>query len=185
MRIIAGERKGANLFTPKGDTTRPTLSRIRESLFSILYDSVPGARVLDLFAGCGSLGLEALSRGAETCDFVDRSGAALEALRRNVEKLRYEGRARVHRRDAAAYLRAPHPDGVLWDLVLCDPPYGDAHMAAILAALAGSPGVGPGTLVVLQSGVRDAVPESAGGLAMVRREDYGVTALRFYRPAAD
>lgn len=185
MRIIAGERRGANLFTPRGETTRPTLSRIRESLFSILADVVPGARVLDLFAGCGSLGLEALSRGADVCDFVDRSGAALEALRRNVEKLRYEDRARVHRREAAAYLRKPHPADAVWDLVLCDPPYGDEHMAAILGAMADSPGIGRDTLVVLQSGIRDAVPDSAGPLALVRREDYGVTSLRFFRAAAD
>jgi 16S rRNA (guanine966-N2)-methyltransferase len=118
MRIVAGTRKGARIFAPAGPRTRPTSDRVREALFSIL-GSVEGARVLDLFAGSGALGLEALSRGAASAVFVERDRAAVEAIERNVAKLELAG-ASVVRADADRFLARERET---YDLVFLDPPY--------------------------------------------------------------
>jgi len=118
VRIVGGSRKGATIFGPKGVTTRPTSDRVREAVFSIV-GSVEGASVLDLFAGSGGLGLEALSRGAASAVFVDSDRAAIAAIERNVAKLDLVG-AHVVRGDAVRYLRATTEQ---FDLVFVDPPY--------------------------------------------------------------
>ena len=127
MRVIAGEFKGRRLHAPRGARTRPTADRVREALFSMLGD-VSGARVLDLYAGSGALGIEALSRGAETALFVERDQAALAALRRNLDAV--GAHADVRRQDVLRFLA--RPEGT-FDLVFCDPPYDVAP--AVAAAL--------------------------------------------------
>jgi 16S rRNA (guanine966-N2)-methyltransferase len=124
VRVIAGELKGRRLRAPKGTRTRPTADRVREAVFSILGD-VTGARVLDLFAGSGALGIEALSRGAASATFVDRDARAVEAIRRNLEPVTVG--AHVDRRDVLAFLgsRTALRDGP-FDLVFVDPPYSSA-----------------------------------------------------------
>ena len=117
MRIIAGSRKGHNLFTPRGLDTRPTSDRVRENVFNIV-GPVDDATVLDLYAGSGAMGLEALSRGAAQAVFVDDDRDAVEAIERNLDKLRL--RATVLRRDAVAFLASERRK---YDLVLVDPPY--------------------------------------------------------------
>ena len=117
MRVIAGQFKGRRLHTARGTRTRPTADRVREALFSMLGD-VSGAGVLDLYAGSGALGIEALSRGAESALFVERDQAALAALRRNLEAV--GARADVRRQDVLRFLA--RPEGT-FDLVFCDPPY--------------------------------------------------------------
>jgi 16S rRNA (guanine966-N2)-methyltransferase len=124
VRVVAGEFKGRRLHAPRGSRTRPTADRVREALFSMLGD-VSGARVLDLYAGSGALGIEALSRGAETALFVERDPRALAALRRNLEAVGVE--APVRAQDALRFLASP--EGV-FDLVFCDPPYDDAPRVA-------------------------------------------------------
>jgi 16S rRNA (guanine966-N2)-methyltransferase len=119
VRIIAGEYRGARIFAPKGLDTRPTSDRVREAAFDLI-GPVDGAVVLDLFAGSGAMGLEALSRGAASAVFVESDREACAAIRRNVEKLRVTG-ATVVQRDAFQVLAA---DGRTYDLILCDPPYG-------------------------------------------------------------
>jgi 16S rRNA (guanine966-N2)-methyltransferase len=121
VRIVAGRWGGRRLTTPKGLATRPTSDRVRESLFSILGERVQGARVLDLFAGSGALGLEALSRGAQEVTFVDSAAAAISSVRANLEALGAE--AEVHRGDALRFLRAAPGKARHYDLVLLDPPY--------------------------------------------------------------
>ncbi len=121
MRIVAGSRKGQRIAAPTGAATRPTSDRVREALFSIV-GSLEGASVLDLFAGSGALGLEALSRGAVSCVFVERDRAAARTIRANLEKLRLVG-AEIVERDAAAFLRDAGARGRRYDLVLADPPY--------------------------------------------------------------
>jgi 16S rRNA (guanine966-N2)-methyltransferase len=128
VRVVAGEFKGRRLHAPRGARTRPTADRVREALFSMLGD-VSGARVLDLYAGSGALGIEALSRGAESAVFVERDQQALAALRRNLEAVGAD--AEVRRQDVLRFLT--RPEGT-FDLVFCDPPYDDAPRAA--AALA-------------------------------------------------
>ncbi len=121
MRIVAGSRKGHRIDAPRGSVTRPTGDRVREAVFSIL-GSVEGARVLDLFAGSGAMGLEALSRGAVSCVFVERDRDAARVVQGNLTKLRLTG-ATVLGRDAAAALREERDRGRSFDLVLVDPPY--------------------------------------------------------------
>ena len=124
MRVVAGEFKGRRLHAPRGAGTRPTADRVREALFSML-DDVEGARVLDLYAGSGALGIEALSRGAASVVFVERDRGALDALRRNLDTVGAD--AEVRRQDVARFLA--RPEGT-FDLVLCDPPYDDAPRVA-------------------------------------------------------
>ena len=122
MRIIAGRWRGHSIAAPPGRDTRPTTDRVREAWMSALQPELPGARVLDLFAGSGALGLEALSRGAAQVTFVERAGAALRALRANLEKLGVGGEAQVVRGDAMSYVRGLEPGA--FDVALADPPYG-------------------------------------------------------------
>ena len=123
MRVVAGSRKGHRIDAPKGVVTRPTSDRVREAVFSIL-GSVEGARVLDLFAGSGAMGLEALSRGAAGCVFVESDRQAARVIQSNLEKLRLTG-AVVVTRDAVAALREEREHDRRFDLVLADPPYED------------------------------------------------------------
>jgi 16S rRNA (guanine966-N2)-methyltransferase len=128
MRVIAGRLRGRRLVAPPGEETRPTSDRVRESLFSLL-GPLEGARVLDLFAGSGALGIEALSRGAATVDFVDSAPAAVRAVRANLDALGVVEGVRLRRQDARAFLRAARTAGHEYDLVFLDPPY---RLAAVL-----------------------------------------------------
>ncbi|HWM14831.1 MAG TPA: 16S rRNA (guanine(966)-N(2))-methyltransferase RsmD [Gaiellaceae bacterium] len=153
MRIIAGSRKGARILAPKGLDTRPTGDRVREAVFN-LVGPVDGAEVLDLYAGSGAMGLEALSRGAARVTFVESERAAAETILANLDKLRLEG-AVVLRDDAARKLAADVAGGRRYDLVLVDPPY--RMLPRILPTLASSlPAVVRSDgLVVVESGARE------------------------------
>ena len=122
MRIVAGQFRGRKLKSPPSLQTRPTSDRLRETLFNILAPRIEGVRFLDLCAGSGAVGIEALSRGAASATFVDSDAAALRAVRSNLERLGIGG-ARVVRSDALAFLRGAAGRAERWDLVLCDPPY--------------------------------------------------------------
>lgn len=153
MRIIAGSRKGARIFAPRGLDTRPTGDRVREAVFN-LVGPVDGADVLDLYAGSGALGLEALSRGAARVTFVESDREAAETIVRNLDKLRLEG-AVVLREDVARKLAADAAQGRRYDLVLIDPPY--SMVPRIQSTLASylPPIVAPSGLVVVESGARE------------------------------
>ena len=131
VRIIAGEFKGRRLKTPAGDKVRPTADRVREAWFSILQRSIRGARVLDLFAGSGALGLESLSRGAATAEFVELNRFALSALKANIRTLHLDDRAVVHRRDALRFAERLHPGQ--YDVAFADPPYAGDNAARLVA----------------------------------------------------
>ena len=122
MRVIAGSRKGHKLVAPSGLDTRPTSDRVRENVFNLI-GPVEGARVLDLFAGSGALGIEALSRGAEGAVFVERDPEAVRTIERNLDRLRLTG-ARVVRGDVLRTIAQEATAGAKYDLVLVDPPYG-------------------------------------------------------------
>jgi len=152
VRVIAGSRKGHTLVAPRGTDTRPTSDRVRENIFN-LVGPLDGARVLDLFAGSGALGIEALSRGATRAVFVDSDRDAVRAIERNLEKLRLTG-ARVVRGDALLTLAQEAIAGAKYDLVLVDPPYDmlediQPRLAHYLPAL-----LEPDGLVVLETDVR-------------------------------
>ena len=139
MRIIAGEWRGRRIAAPSGNSVRPTLDRVREAWMSIVHTSLPDARVLDLFAGSGALGLEALSRGAGFVDFVENNPLTFRVLRENVELLSAAGRCTLHCEDALKYLLkylttagGRSADSPAYDVGFADPPYG-RNLAALLA----------------------------------------------------
>jgi 16S rRNA (guanine966-N2)-methyltransferase len=175
MRIVAGAAKGRRLVAPKGDEVRPTADRVKEALFSSLQPLIPGARVLDLYAGSGGLGLEALSRGAEQVTFVERANGSLTALRRNIEVVGLPGTTVVSD-DAARTLRGEVPGGP-FDLVFADPPYRlpKAQLADLLADVVGH--LAPGGTVVVERAARDGAPPWPTELSPGDPRRYGDTAL--------
>ncbi len=131
IRIIAGEFKGRRLKTPATAKVRPTADRVREAWFSIVQRSIRGARVLDLFAGSGALGFEALSRGAISADFVEVHRSALAALKANSKTLNVEDRVTIHRMDALTFAERLHPGQ--YDVTFADPPYAGGQAARLIA----------------------------------------------------
>ena len=177
MRVIAGIAKGRRLTAPSGDRTRPTTDRVKEAMFSSLLPRLPGARVLDLFAGSGALGIEALSRGAEHVTFVEQASRPLAALRQNLELTALVGGAEVVTRDVATALRTGHQVRGPFDVALLDPPYGidREELAGVLADLV--PHLAPGAIVVLELATRGAEPRWPAGLLPGRARRYGDTTL--------
>jgi 16S rRNA (guanine(966)-N(2))-methyltransferase RsmD len=175
VRVIAGRYGGRTLQAPRGAATRPTSDRVREALFSILGARVHDARVLDLFAGCGALGLEALSRGARSATFVERAPAALAALRNNLEALGAD--AEVVRSDASRWLRGASGGARQYDLVFLDPPYRRAaelggELSESLPAL-----LAPGALVIAESDRRSPLELT---ITATDERRYGDTLIRIH-----
>ena len=163
---------------PRGMRVRPTSDRVRESVFSILGDRVEGAKVLDLFAGAGALGLEALSRGAETAVFVDSHPDSLAVIRRNIQTLGMEESTRVIRRNLARGL-GTWSEETSFNLVFMDPPYGKGLVARALAGLTKAGLADPETRVVAEFGIRDDV-SPPDGWSLVDRREYGTTVVAFF-----
>lgn len=178
MRVIAGRYGGRTLTVPAGRATRPTADRVREALFSILGARVAGARVLDLFAGSGALGIEALSRGADHAVFVDSAPAAARAVERNLAALGISSAALV-RRDALAYLRGARDTGRQYDLVFLDPPYRQSGRLARELAEAVPAVLADGAVVVSESDRRE--PLDLAPLTIDDERRYGDTLIRIHR----
>lgn len=182
MRIIAGRLRGRPLIAPAGKATRPTSERAREAVFNILEHApfgrdLAGARVLDLFAGSGALGLEALSRGAAFCLFVDTDEAARGAIRANIEALGLFGVTRLHRRSATDLGKRPAGLAAPFDLVFLDPPYGQGLGEAALARLVEGGWVTPEALIVFECS-SDEDPQTPGWARLDAR-DYGAARVLF------
>lgn len=174
MRVIAGTAGGLSLVAPRGGDTRPITDRVKETLFAILGARVPGARVLDLYAGSGAIGIEALSRGAAHATFVERGRDAVAALRTNLERTGLAGAATVVAGDVERFL-ASH-DGDAWDLAILDPPYTARAMVPALLTLRSR--VADGALVVLKHHWRSETPV-VEGLTVARQRRFGETMLTF------
>src|SRR6478735_3083956 len=177
MRVIAGTYGGRTLKAPPGDATRPTSDRVREALFSILAARMPGASVLDLFAGSGALGLEALSRGAGSVTFVDAAQPAIQAINANLQALR--ATAAVKRSDALRFLAHASRGAEQYDLVFLDPPYRQAERLARPLSEALPAVLAPGAVVVAESDRRAPL---ALELALHDERRYGDTLIRIYGP---
>jgi 16S rRNA (guanine966-N2)-methyltransferase len=175
MRVVAGRFKGHQLRSPRR-TTRPTLDRVREALFSML-GPLDGLAVLDLFAGSGALGIEALSRGATSAVLVDSDAAAVRAIRENLERTRADG-ARVVRADALAFLRNAARHEERWDLVFCDPPYRLAARLGEPLSRMLEPVLTPEARVVCESSYRQPLELD---LPLDRERRYGDTRIAVYR----
>jgi 16S rRNA (guanine966-N2)-methyltransferase len=186
VRIIGGRLKGRTLAPVPGLDTRPTTDRVRESIFNIVLHgiedfTIEGARVLDLFAGTGAMGLEALSRGATFCQFVEESTAARAAIRKNAETLGLLGRCKIWRRDATRLGPcAPQPP---YSLIFADPPYGLGLSSLVLQSIVEGGWASPGALIAVEerAEVDVAVPS---GLAVASERAYGDTQVVFLRRAA-
>jgi 16S rRNA (guanine966-N2)-methyltransferase len=177
VRIIAGTYGGRTLKAPPGEATRPTSDRVKEALFSILGPHTQGARVLDLFAGSGALGLEALSRGADSVTFVDDAPAAIRAIKSNVEAL--SATATVRRGDALKFLSSASVSGAQYDLVFLDPPYRHAERLASPLSEALPAVLAPGALVVAESDRRAPLTLT---LPLIDERRYGGTLILFHGP---
>jgi len=179
MRVIAGRARGRRLASVPGTGTRPITDRAKEALFAVLRDVVPGARVLDLFAGTGSVGIEALSRGAEHCTFVEESPLAVRTLRANLEHTGLADGARVLRCDVFRLLHSGPVEG--YDLVYVAPPQYHGLWRRTLLALDQAPGwVTDGGRVVVQIHPREVEAVPLRHLAEVDRRHYGSVLLWFY-----
>ena len=178
MRVIGGEFRSRRLVAPAGLGTRPSSDRLRETLFNVLGERVIGVRFLDLYAGSGAVGLEALSRGAAEAVFVERGTAALRALRGNLRTLEVEARATVMERAVGAALGRLQGD---FGVVFLDPPYMEAkEYEATLRGLAGSAMVAAGGLVVAEHASRGGLAERYGTLRRMRELRQGDTGLSFF-----
>ena len=176
MRVIAGLAKGRRLVAPAGTTTRPASDRLRESVFGTLGARCVDARVLDLFAGSGALGIEALSRGAASATFVERDAAAIRAIQRNLEATGFGGRATIARGEVTSFLRATTET---FDLVFCDPPYADVDVLAILLAGPDLRRVTRGLLVL--RALRKHAPGVPEQWAVERERSVGQDVVRYLR----
>ncbi len=174
--------RGRRLWVPRGRGIRPTSDRVREALFDLIGQDLRGLRVLDLFAGTGALGLEALSRGACRAVFVDRTAQALGAVRKNLEHCGVEHLAEVHRHD----LRRGLPPGAAGgkagvDLVFLDPPYGQGLAAPLLATLGRSTLLHRDALIIAETGARETLLFQEASLRLLERRSYGDTEIHMFR----
>jgi 16S rRNA (guanine966-N2)-methyltransferase len=182
MRVITGSAKGHHLKAPHSLRTRPMLEKVRGSLFSVLQGYLgtwSGSRVLDLYAGSGSLGIEALSRGAEWCDFVEVNAAACRIIAENLEHTRLADRARVHQVRVQPFLRGMH-EGKKYGIIFLDPPYADPAVGETLAAVAGCSLVDAGTLVAVHYAVRIELAGLYGPLRQLDKRRLGDSMLSIY-----
>ena len=185
MRIVSGSFRGKTLAAPLGESTRPTSDRARQAIFNILEHAawskgVRDARVIDLFAGSGALGFEALSRGAAFCLFVETDEAARGAIRENVDAMGLFGVTRVHRRDATDLGLRPGGDGPAFNLAFLDPPYAKGLGETALTKLAAGGWLAPEATVVFERGASE--PDfQAPGFKLLDVRDYGAARVHFLR----
>jgi 16S rRNA (guanine966-N2)-methyltransferase len=189
VRVIAGEARGFRLKGPAGSFTRPMADKIKGALFSMLASlGVEPERVLDLYAGTGSIGIEALSRGADWADFVEQNPAAAAVVRANLTHTKFADRARVHQQSVGAFLAAAERSPaatVPYDLVILDPPYADPAIVPTLTQIGASPLVQSGAVVVIGHSPRVTLPEEAGRLRRLRERCHGDSCFSVYEATDD
>ena len=183
MRVIAGEVKGFQLKGPPSRGTRPMADKIKGALFSMLGSlGVEPERVLDLYAGTGSIGIEALSRGATWAEFVEQNAAAAAVVRANLQHTRYTEASRVHQIPVASFLNQHRGwDASPYDFVIMDPPYADPAIVPTLARVGASPLVQSGTIIAVGHSPRVELPETLGVLARLRHRCHGDSCFSVYQ----
>lgn len=182
MRVIAGEARGRKLTAPKSMRVRPTADRVKEALFSMLVSRLgefTGMRVLDIFAGTGNLGIEALSRGASYAVFIDSHQESADIIRKNLEITKYSDSAKVVLQDAAAALKWLSRGEAPFHLIFLDPPYHKGLSASVLEILSDSPLVDAGTTIIAEFSSKEDLPRSFGRLRETERRVFGDSALSF------
>lgn len=176
MRVITGVARGARLKTLEGDHTRPTTERTKEAIFSMIQFDIEGRAVLDLFAGSGQMGIEALSRGARHAVFVENDAAAAAIVKQNLQTARVAEHATLLQRDALDFCRRPSGK---FDIVFLDPPYASGLLESVLPAVATL--LNRGGTVICETAPETELPETVGELRLVRDKRYGRSRVRLYR----
>ena len=182
MRIVAGQFRGRALFVPDTKDTRPTMDKTRQAIFNILRSAswamrengepvLNDARVMDVFAGSGAMGFEAISQGAQSCVFVENSKLAQDAILKNIDKIGLKDKARLLPKDA---LKLPEKSDKIFDMVFMDPPYGDGLLIPAITALKDKKYVDSKTLLVLEMQKKESLPDEAGIVVLDTRQ-YGVS----------
>lgn len=181
MRVVAGERKGMPLKAVAGNTTRPTTDKVKESIFNIIGPFFDGGIAVDLFAGSGGLGIEALSRGAERAIFVEKDSRAFSVLQENIKKCRYEAETELFRTDAARAVKGLVKREIVIDYLFVDPPYHKAEYYDFVATLAEAGKLSVDAIILCEHTKELTLPEQYGDYKLVRRETYGETIISVYR----
>ena len=179
MRIISGSLRGKKLHAFHGKDIRPTSDRTREAIFNILFDRIRGAVVLDLFAGSGALGIEALSRGADMATFIDNTAAAVSLLEKNVHACRLEKRTRIIVWDIERNLNCLQSHGPRYNLIFLDPPYHKDMTLPALSHLKESRVMAPGARLVIEHGSTDEIPDPLADFELLNQKRYGKTLVSF------
>lgn len=180
LRIIAGEARGRRIITPTGIQTRPTSDRVKESMFNILGDRVPGSKVLDLFAGTGSLGLESISRGAQSCVCIDNSKESIKVIYQNINMLKFEEYCEVYHNDAFSALSILGRKDRKFNIIFVDPPYHKEIVPLVLKKITDIGIIEGKGVIVSEHDSKDSVPEKISDLVRFKSVLYGDTALSFY-----
>lgn len=179
MRIISGKYKGRNLVSFKADHIRPTMDRIKETIFNKWMMYVDGAKVLDLFAGTGNLGIEALSRGATHVTFVEKSNKSMSIVKENLELLKInKSDYQIQLKDVLSFIR--QDSNVVYDLIFIDPPFTEKMAHDVMSAMGKSSIFGPHTRIVIESIKQERIDDSYGDLVCYDRQDYGDKFLSFF-----
>lgn len=182
MRVVAGTQKGRRLKTSPTFQLRPTSARVREALFSILAEHVKGAQWLDLYAGTGAIGIEALSRGAEHVVFVEPNSSSIRILRENIARCSYTNKSTVVNCETRKFLQSSETSKFshLFDVIFADPPYHDTDWENLLTILSNSDQLSSQGLMVLEHFHKTSLPEQTGNLHRLRQARYGDSTLTFY-----
>jgi len=180
MRIVSGILKGRTIKAVKGDNTRPTTDKIKESIFNIIGPYFEGGLALDLYGGSGNLGIEALSRGIDRTIFVDRETTAIQTLKGNVKDLGLEEQVEIYRNDAFKALKALTKREIAFDLIFLDPPYKGQKINDILQFVHEHQLLSLGGIIMAECLKEDLLLEEVGDIRQVRREIYGITAITIY-----
>jgi len=178
MRVISGEARGIRLLSPEGQTTRPTTDRVKEAMFSIIQFELEGRRVLDLFAGTGQLGIEALSRGAASAVFVDAGAPAVRLVRENVRRAGFMEKSSVLQSDYEKYLGSTRDR---FDIILLDPPYAEKFSENALKIISEIDILQDGGIIICEKTVGRELPPQVGSLIRQREYRYGTCSLTLYR----
>ncbi|ETT85748.1 16S rRNA (guanine(966)-N(2))-methyltransferase RsmD [Viridibacillus sp. FSL R5-0477] len=181
MRVIAGDRKGMPLKAVSGTTTRPTTDKVKESLFNILGPFFDGGTVLDLFAGSGGLGIEAISRGMDKGIFIEKDGRAFQNLKENIQKCRYEEHTELFRNDAVRAMKALIKKGVQVDLIFLDPPYKKRAYYDLVEEIVSNNVISRSGTIVCEHDHDTDLPDNFLHFEKIREESYGSIIISFYR----
>ncbi|MBV7503852.1 16S rRNA (guanine(966)-N(2))-methyltransferase RsmD [Bacillus sp. sid0103] len=181
MRVVSGICKGRPLKAVPGNTTRPTTDKVKEALFNMIGPYFDGGIGLDLFAGSGGLGLEALSRGLEKVIFIDRESKAIQVIHENIKACKFEDQAEVYRNDADRALKALIKREICFDYIFLDPPYKKQQLVNLMEKMDKQNIVKTDGIIVCEHSFEVEIPKSVGGFSQIKHEKYGIIAVTIYK----